>query len=106
MSLVEVLRKPTKSPQTNLWARWDPSIRQVEKKTCEFAVQAARIAGIPWTIGAGFAETGFTFESFTSSSSTLRCSCGWGRLVCLMIQFSHAAGKRSRSVAPPAGHHL
>ncbi len=63
----------------------DPTIRYVEKKTCEFAVQAARIADIPWTIGAGFAEIGFTFESLTSSSSTLRCSCGWGWLVYVIV---------------------
>jgi hypothetical protein len=37
-------------------------------------VQAARIAGFASSIGAGFAEIGFIFESFTSSSSTLRCS--------------------------------
>jgi hypothetical protein len=73
----------------------------VEKKTCEFAVQAARIADIPWTIGAGLAEIGFTLESFTSSSSTLRCSCGWGRLVCVMVQFSHIVGRRSGPL-----HHL
>ena len=41
----------------------------VEKKTCEFAVQPARIADIPWAIGAGLAEIGFTLESFTSSCS-------------------------------------
>ena len=52
-------------------------------------MQAARIAGFPSTIGAGFAEIGFIFESFTSSSSTLRCSCGGGRLACVMMQFSH-----------------
>ena len=56
-------------------------------------MQAARIADIPWTIGAGLAEIGFTFESFTSRASTLRCSCGWGRLVCIMMQFSHAPGR-------------
>ena len=55
-------------------------------------MQAARIADIPRTIGAGLAEIGFTFESFTSSASTLRCSCGWGRLVCVMMQFSHVLG--------------
>jgi hypothetical protein len=66
----------------------------VEKKTCECAVQPARIAGIPWTIGAGLAEIGFTFESFTSSCSILRCSWGWGRLVCVMARFSHSVGRR------------
>lgn len=40
-------------PQTELWERWGTIIRYVEKKTCEFA---ARIAGFPSTIGAGFAE--------------------------------------------------
>jgi hypothetical protein len=73
------------------------TILYVEKKTCEFAVQAARSAGFPSTIGAGFAEIGFIFESFTSSSSILRCSCGWGRLVRVMMQFSHAAGQRRRT---------
>jgi hypothetical protein len=53
----------------------------VEKKTCEFAAQAFRIADIPWAMGAGLAEIGFALESFTSSASILRCSCGWGRLV-------------------------
>jgi hypothetical protein len=46
----------------------------VEKKTCECAVQAARVADTPWTIGAGLEEIGFTLESFTSSCSILRCS--------------------------------
>lgn len=69
----------------------------VEKKTCEFAVQADRIAGFPVTIGAGFAEIGFIFESFTSSFSILRCSCGWGRLVRIITQFSHALGQRRRT---------
>ncbi len=58
-------------------------------------MQAARIADIPWTIGAGLAEIGFTCESFKSSSSTLRCSCGWGRLVCVMMQFSHSVGEEA-----------
>ena len=48
----------------------------VEKKTCEFAERALRTAGSPRTIGAGSAEIGFVFESFTSNSSILRCSCG------------------------------
>jgi len=52
------------------------TILYVEKKTCEFVVQAARIGGFPSTIGTGFAEIGFIFESFRSSSSSLRCSCG------------------------------
>ena len=55
----------------------------------------ARIAGFsPSTIGAGLAEIGFTFESFTSSSSTLRCSCGGDSLACVMMQFSHVLGWR------------
>lgn len=66
----------------------------VEKKTCEWAVQPARIAGIPWTIGAGLAEIGFTLESFTSSRSILRCSCGWGGLACIITRFSHSLGRR------------
>jgi hypothetical protein len=48
------------------------------------------------TIGAGLAEIGFIFESFTSSFSTLRCSCGWARLVCVMLQFSHAVGAEEK----------
>jgi len=67
----------------------DLPIRYVEKNTREFAVQA-RIAAFAGTIGASLAEIGFTFESFTSSASTLRCSCGWGRLVCVMTVLSHA----------------
>jgi hypothetical protein len=77
-------------------------LRHVEKKTCEFAVQPARIAGFPGTIVVGFAEIGFIFESFMSSSSTLRCSCGWGRLVRFMMQFSHAVGAEEKdSELPP-----
>jgi hypothetical protein len=45
-------------------------------------------------MGADFVSIGFIFESFTSSFSTLRCSCGWGRLVCVMAQFSHSVGRR------------
>jgi hypothetical protein len=41
------------------------SVRYVEKKTCELAVRAPRFADSPITIGAGLAEIGFTFESFT-----------------------------------------
>jgi hypothetical protein len=57
-------------------------------------VQLDRIAQIPWTIGAGLAEIGFTLESFTITCSILRCSCGWGRMVCVMAQFSHSVGRR------------
>ena len=64
-------------------------IRYVEKKTFEFTVEATRIADFPSRIGAGFAESGFIFESFMRSSSTLRCSCGWGRIVWVMVQLSH-----------------
>jgi len=39
----------------------------------------------PRTMGAGFADMGFTVASFVSSISMLRCSCGWGRLVSIMI---------------------
>ena len=56
----------------------------VEKKTCEFAVDAGLIANFLGRIGTGFAEIGFTFESFKSSFSILRCSCGWGRLISVM----------------------
>jgi len=77
------------------------TIRYVEKKTCEFAVPAVRLAVFPGTIGVGFAEIGLIFESFTSSSSTLRCSCGWGRLVCFIIQFSHAVGAEEKDSELP-----
>jgi len=60
----------------------------------------------PNTIGAGFAEIGFTLESFTSSASTLRCSCGWGRLACVMLLFSHVDARKMIAVAPFTGHHL
>jgi hypothetical protein len=52
------------------------------------------MADIPWAIGAGLAEIGFTLESFMISCSILRCSCGWGRMVCLIAQFSHSVGRR------------
>lgn len=48
----------------------------VEKKTCAFAVQAARIADFPGAIGAGLGKIGFIFESLRSSSRIFRCSCG------------------------------
>jgi hypothetical protein len=92
-----IFRQPPKSPQAELWARLGRPIRYVEKNTCEFAVPAARIAGFPRTMGAGFAEIGFIFESLTSSSSTFRCSCGWGRLVRVMTPFSHAVRQRGRT---------
>jgi hypothetical protein len=66
----------------------------VEKKTRESDVQPARIADIPWIIGAGLAEIGFILESFASSCSILRCSCSWGWLVCIMARFSHSDGRR------------
>jgi len=69
------------------------TIRYVEKKTCESAENASRIAASPRTMGAGFAEIGCTFESLRSRASTLRCSCGWGRLVCVMMPFSHMLGR-------------
>ena len=47
------------------------------------------MAAFPNTIGAGLAETGCIFESLRSSISTLRCSCGWGRLFCVMQLLSH-----------------
>src|SRR5271169_3478554 len=92
----------TKRPTDSAVATVRSTISYVEKKTCEFAVRAARIAGFPSTIGAGLAEIGFIFESFTSSSSTLRCSCGWGRLVSVMMQFSHAVGQRRRTQTAPS----
>jgi hypothetical protein len=66
----------------------------VEKKTCEFAGQPCRIADIPWTMGAGLAEIGFALESFTSSASILRCSCGWGRLIRVIGQLFHGPEQR------------
>src|SRR5579864_1682387 len=66
----------------------------VEKKTCEFAGQACRIADIPWTMGAGLAEIGFALESFTSSASILRSSCGWGRIIRVIRQLFHGAGTK------------
>jgi hypothetical protein len=47
------------------------------------------MAAFPNTIGAGLAETDCIFESLRSSTSTLRCSCGWGRLFCVMQLLSH-----------------
>jgi len=72
------------------------AFRYVEKKTCKFAAQAGRVAGIPNAMGAGFAEIGLIVESLTSSSSTLRCSCDWGRLVRIMMQFSHTGGRKEK----------
>jgi len=43
----------------------------VEKKTRECAVQLAGIVDIPWAIGAGLAEIGFTLESFTRNQPRL-----------------------------------
>ena len=68
-----------------MFLRWNQRIRYVEKKTRGFAVLAARIAGFPTTTIAGLAAIGFIFDSFRSSSSTLRCSCRWGRLVCVIV---------------------
>ena len=73
-------------------------VRYVEKNTREFAVQA-RIAAFVGTIGASLTEIGFTFDSFTSSASTLRCSCGWGRLVCVMMVLSHVAAEENIPVS-------
>jgi len=78
---------------------WSSRFSYVEKKTCECAVQAARVADTPWTIGAGLQEIGFTLASFTSSCSILRCSWGWGRLFCVMDLFSHSVGRKEKS--PP-----
>jgi hypothetical protein len=38
----------------------------------------------------------------------LRCSCGWGRLVRFMMQFSHAMGaeEKDSELPPLQGHHL
>jgi hypothetical protein len=70
----------TKAHRLRLWALLvllhllSSRFSYVEKKTCECAVQAARVADTPWTIGAGLQEIGFTLASFTSSCSILRCS--------------------------------
>jgi hypothetical protein len=65
----------------------------VEKKTCEFAVEAGP-ANFLGRIGAVLAEIGFTFESFKSSFSILRCSCGWGRLISVMDKLSHVEAQK------------
>lgn len=77
---------------TSLWL--SSRFSYVEKKSLACAVLPARTADIPRTIGAGLAEMGFTLESFTSSFSILRYSCGWGRLVCVMARFSHSVRRR------------
>ena len=68
----------------SLRARWNQTYLYVEKKTRECAVPVGRRAEGPIPIGAGFAEIGFILESLRSSSSTLRCSCRGGRLVCVI----------------------
>jgi hypothetical protein len=57
----------------------------VEKKTCKFEVQAARIAASPGVIGTGLAKIGFIFERRKSNLSIFRCSCRRGKLVSLII---------------------
>jgi hypothetical protein len=95
LGLLEIWRLPKKAHRLSCGRRSESTCsRYVEKKTCGFAVQAARVADSPSTMGADFVQTGFIFESFTSSFSTLRCSCGWGRLVCVKAQFSHSVGRR------------
>jgi hypothetical protein len=103
-----MFRQSTKSPQTETVGTVHlPIVAYVEKKTCEFAVQAARIANFLSAIGAGLAEIGFIFESFMSSFSTLRCSWGWGRLVCVMMLLSHASGaEKSTSDCTSCEDHL
>src|SRR5579859_6950726 len=59
----------------------------VEKKTRGFAVP---VANCPWVIGAGFAEMGCFLASAISSRSILRCSCGMGRLGCIMRTVCHS----------------
>ena len=83
-----------KKPQRELWHGCVNLFPYVEKKTCGFAVEASRIAVFPNTIGAGFAEIGCIFESLRSSASTLRCSCGWGRLIGVIPLLSHVAAAR------------
>jgi len=44
---------------------------------------------MPLAIGAGVSCLGFIFASLSRSSSILRCSCGWDRLVFVIFLFSH-----------------
>lgn len=48
-----------------------------ERNTKSVAVAAPRVR-------AAIAEIGFTFESFRSGCSILRCSRAWGRLFCII----------------------
>ena len=59
----------------------------VEKNNRGWAVP---VAVCPYAIGAGFAETGCFLASWMSSCSILRCSCGMGRLGCVMSGFFHS----------------
>ena len=47
------------------------------------------VADCPKAIGAAFAETGCFFANAMSSRSILRCSCGMGRLGCVIRGFFH-----------------
>jgi hypothetical protein len=58
----------------------------VEKNTRGCAVP---VADSPKAIGAGFAETGCFFARTRSSWSILRCSCGMGRLGCVIQKLFH-----------------
>src|SRR5579872_1310563 len=48
------------------------------------------VADCPKASGAGFAETGRLFANAMSSCSILRCSCGMGRLGCIMRTVCHS----------------
>jgi hypothetical protein len=47
------------------------------------------VADSPKAIGAGFAETGCFFARTRRSWSILRCSCGLGRLGCVIEKLFH-----------------
>lgn len=57
---------------------------------CYRETQALRSALFPSGLGTGFRETGFSFASFTSRFSTLRCSFGRERLGVFICLLSHA----------------
>ena len=60
------------------------------------------LVGFSWgrTLWTGFAETGCTFASRLSKYSTFRCSCGVGRLFCLMPYYLKSPGRNWRLDAP------
>jgi hypothetical protein len=63
--------------------------------------QAVRGSG--FGCGYGVVEIGFSVESFKSNASTLRCSCGWGKLIVFMGELCHisiAIGIRIDALGP------